>query len=349
MSNIQTKSEILSALYERSDWIKQVNDVEYRTRCPYCGDSVKENTGHFYIRISMNDNAPILYNCFKCNVSGVLREEQLSKLGIENPNLKNALHQLNKTSDKIMGNDINAQCKTRYFDFKVPELKLGPKTRYIEKRLGREFSIDELNDMKVITSLKDFLALNNIKTSLMHPMIVSNIEKKYVGFLTYGNSHILFRNVTETEDFRWIKYPILKESSENRVLYTIASQIDIFTKDTITINIAEGVFDVVSAKYNLNMGDENTLYVAISGKYYERVLLFLLDLGIVGDNVEINIFADNDYAFNKKAKKPTTVRYFQKALEKYKYIYGKINIFYNQLDKDIGVPIDKISLIDYQI
>ena len=32
---------MIDALYERGEWIKQVNNVEYRTRCPYCGDSKK--------------------------------------------------------------------------------------------------------------------------------------------------------------------------------------------------------------------------------------------------------------------------------------------------------------------
>ena len=349
MNNIEVKSEVINALFNRGEWTKQVNEIEYRTRCPYCGDSLRENTGHFYIRISVSDNLPILYNCFKCGISGVLKEEQLSKLGIENPNIKNGIISMNKTADKIDGKNLNSQYKTRIFNFKTPKITFGPKTNYIEERLGFKFNKRQYEDIKIITSLKDFLELNEIKTSLLYPNIVKKLEDHYVGFLTYGNSHILFRDVSGKEEITWVKYPIIKESNQNRVLYTIASQIDIFTKNSITVNIAEGVMDVISAKYNLLFDGENHLHVAVAGKYYERVLLFLIDLGIVGSNVNINIFADNDLAFNKKAKNPTTVKYFKKALDKYRFIFGNIVIYYNQVGKDIGVRKDQISLIDYKI
>lgn len=349
MNNIEVKAAFINALLNRPEWTKQVSEVEFRTRCPYCGDSHNQNTGHFYIRASTSDNLPIVYNCFKCTVGGVLKEEQLSKLGIENVNIKNGVISLNKTADKIDGKNFNAQYKTRIFDFKYPDITFGPKTDYIDQRFEIMFNKNDFESMKVITSLKDFLELNEIKTSLLHPKVVKKLEDHYVGFLTYGNSHILFRDITDTEDIVWVKYPIIKECSQNRVIYTIASEIDIFTKEDITINIAEGVFDVISAKYNLGFNKKNTLNIAVAGKYYERILLFLIDLGIVGSNVNINIFADNDLAFNKKAKNPTTIKYFKQALERYRYIFGKIVIFYNQLGKDIGVPKKKISLIDYKI
>jgi len=132
--------------------MKQVNDVEYRTRCPYCGDSLRENTGHLYIRISLNDNYPIVYNCFKCGVSGILREEQLSKLGIDDVNLKSGLFQINKTSDKMDGKDFNAEYRTKFFDFKRPKVDPGDKIEYIKSRLEYNFTNDDFEHMKVITS-----------------------------------------------------------------------------------------------------------------------------------------------------------------------------------------------------
>ena len=349
MSNIETKAKILEALRNRGEWMKQVNDVEYRTRCPYCGDSLRENTGHLYIRISLNDNYPIVYNCFKCGVSGILQEEQLSKLGIEDIGLKSKLIQLNKTSAKVEKKDFYSENKTKFFNFKQPPIIIGEKTNYIKNRLNIDFTPEDYRRMKVITSLKSFLNLNEIDRTPFPPQMVKNLEDHYVGFLTYGNSHILFRDITETEEYPWIKYPIIKESVQNRVIYTLATEIDIFSDDDIFVNIGEGVFDLISAEYNLGFKGKNTLSIAVSGKYYEKILLFLLELGIVGSNVNIRIFSDNDLAFNKKAKNPTTMRYFRKALERYKYLFGKINVYYNVISKDIGVPKERIHLIDYQI
>ena len=45
------KLRFLNELFSRDVYTKKVNEVQYRTRCPYCGDSSKNlNTGHFYIR-----------------------------------------------------------------------------------------------------------------------------------------------------------------------------------------------------------------------------------------------------------------------------------------------------------
>ena len=78
------KRDMIEALFNRGDYIRQVNDIEYRTRCPFCGDSQKNfNTGHLYIRINVEDNFPIVYNCFKCNESGIVGSEFLNVMDIK--------------------------------------------------------------------------------------------------------------------------------------------------------------------------------------------------------------------------------------------------------------------------
>ena len=50
MSNRDTKIRLINALLSRNVFIRKVNDVEYQTRCPYCGDTQKNfNDGHLYI------------------------------------------------------------------------------------------------------------------------------------------------------------------------------------------------------------------------------------------------------------------------------------------------------------
>jgi hypothetical protein len=130
----------------------------------------------------------------------------------------------------------------------------------------------------------------------------------------------------------------------------MASEIDIFTKDEITINLAEGVLDILSANYNLGYDGNNILNLCVSGKYYDSLILFLVNLGFVGSNITINIFADNDHTFNKKNENnTTTIEYYQKILKNYKHLFGKIYVWYNLMSKDIGVPRDKIKLQRYQI
>ena len=353
MNNQQTKEDFVQALFNRDGiYTRRVNDTEFRTRCPFCGDSKKnENTGHFYIHVNVEDNYPIQYHCFLCESGGVLQPSALQLMDIDDPSLKSGIATLCKTSTRLDKKGIINEVQMTSFDYKLPDIKVGPKTKYIEGRLGlSDLPIEEFKKMKVITSLRDFCITNKIKKLTCSNQIAFKLEEKYVGFLSYGNSHILFRDITDTEELRWVKYPISSESSANRIFYSMESEIDIFTEDEITINLAEGVLDILSANYNLGYSGSNTLNLCVSGKYYDSLILFLVNLGFIGSNITINIFADNDHTFNKKNKNnSTTLEYYRKILKNYKHLFGKVNIWYNLMSKDIGVPRDKIKLQRYQL
>lgn len=347
-TNVDTKRRILEALFDRPVWIRRVNATEIRTRCPFCGDSKKsENTGHLYLHIDLDNNSPIMYNCFLCNESGVLQESQLSLLDIDDSDLKNDLKTLNKTSDKIDRKGLANEIKPISFDFQLPKVQMGRKTSYIDERLGRKFSIEDYKDMKVITSLRDFIQINQIRYLPCPDQMCFMIEDYYVGFLTHGSSHILFRDITNTQSLRWIKYSIMETSNQNRVFYTIASELDLFTSDEITVVLAEGVLDVLSAKYNLGYDKSNTVHIAVSSRYYDAVILYLISIGVIGSNVTIHIFADNDEEYNKtnnKSVHTTSLGYYRHLMRLYKHLFGKILVSYNEIGKDIGVPKEQIML-----
>jgi hypothetical protein len=350
MTNRETKLDIIQALSNRDVYFKQVNDVEYRTRCPYCGDSMNNlNTGHMYIRINPDDNFNIVYHCFKCEESGIMTADVLSALDIDDVDIKSGLYTLNKTAKRADNKNIVSGVQNIYFDYKLPEIKLGKKTEYIENRLGIKFSKDDFKKMKVITSLKDFLILNDIKSITCDRYIANAIERDCVGFLSFGNSHILFRDITNRGAIRWFKYPITNESRKNRLFYSMAGSVDPLASEKIQINLAEGVMDTLSECYNLGFDDSNIMHISVSGKYYDRILLYLVDLGLVGSNITINIFADNDAQYNSKNNNPTDINYFRNLLKKYKHLYGEVNIYYNTMGKDIGVPRDEINLKRYML
>lgn len=344
MSNRETKLDLIQALYERGEYFKQVNDVEYRTRCPFCGDSDNLNTGHLYMRINPEDNFNVVFHCFKCEEQGILNSENLSMLGIDDIDLKANMYTLSKTSDKVDKKNMIRENKRIYFDYKIPKIKRGKKTEYVENRLGIKFNDDDFHNIKMIVSLRDFLILNNIQKLMVDNRIAYTLEDHYVGFLSFGNSHILFRDISNREKITWVKYPITNESSQNRLFYVMSTSVDPLTTEELTINLAEGVFDTLSAYYNLGFNSPNSMNISVSGKYYDSLLLFLVDLGLVGSNITINIFSDNDEVFNKKNNKPTNIEYYRKVLKNYKYLYKQINVYYNTIGKDIGVPRQDISL-----
>ena len=171
------------------------------------------------------------------------------------------------------------------------------------------------------------------------------LEDHYVGFLSNGNSHILFRDITDKESHPWIKYPIQKESLRNIVFYSIKNEIDIFTDKEITINLSEGVMDAIGIAYHFDMQKENIMNISVAGKKYNNIIYKLIGLGLVGSNITVNIFSDNDEMFgNKKNNDHTTLAYYKKALRKYTPLFKKINVYYNMKNKDYGVRKEEISL-----
>ena len=351
MNNTEFKELLIQRLEETQSYFKPVSSRgEYRTRCPLCGDSDDEMKAHFYLHIDTEDNSDIVYNCFKCGRGGVLSNKVLEAFGFKDQTLLTACNTLQKTSTKIDKKGVNKEFIYK-FSYELPEIKLSNKTYYIEKRLERKFSVEDFKRMKVIPSLKEFLYLNRINKVPFERWVIDNIDEYYIGFITEGNSHILFRDIRDNSnpDFKWLKYPINEKSKMNKVFYTMKCKIDIFTNDVIQINLSEGIFDILSACYNLNHDGENQLNIAVGGKEYRSILMYIIELGLIGNNVVVNIFADNDETFNKKARDPTNIEYFKNIFKNMKYLFKEVNVFYNTLSKDIGVAKEYISLKQYKL
>lgn len=336
---------------EENTYYREVDDQRSLLRCPFCGDSSNRNHAHLYIVFNTDNDYNPGFICHKCGEHGAVTGDFLTALGLTDANAKAVLEGINKTSKKRAKNGYGDEVELNVFEYKRPPIKRGNKLRYLESRLGRSFSDEELTTCKVITSLHEFLILNNIPPEdYRYPLWQMNIlETDYIGFLTYGNSHIMMRDITGRHELSWVKYPISKESSKNRVIYTLEAALDPIDPRPITINVGEGIMDIISVAYNLGFKTENSLNICIAGNHYEQFIVFLVNLGFIGSNIHINIFADNDQKFNKKAKKQTTLPYFQKLFKHAKYLFGDIHIYYNLIEKDCGCPRDQIRLQKYKL
>lgn len=342
MTNREFKIELIKQLMERPIFTQKVSDINIRTRCPYCGDSVKnQNTGHFYIRISPNDNLPILYNCFRCPAHGIVDKDVLEELEIQDKNLLNDAGKVAKTSDKNAA--INPDRPAIIFNYELPENYEEKKIRYIENRLGRKFNEQDLKDCKVITSLREFLLKNDIHTITVKPEIANFLDRDFVGFVTSTGTQILFRSIRPDTEIRWFKYSLILNESLVRPYYAISSAVDLFTPDDITINISEGVFDCMGIAYGLNEIKENTLNLATCGKFYGNMMKTMMQKGFVGNNIIYHIYADND------GSEGTDIDYLRRTLTQYLPLTKTIYIHYNILEKDCGVRADRIKLKTYEL
>ena len=91
------KLQIIDLLRGLEVYIPNSLNTQHVVRCPYCGDSRNPSSGHFSIHIDINSETPMLYRCFKCDVSGLLNSEVLSELEIFlNPNANQELKSFNR-------------------------------------------------------------------------------------------------------------------------------------------------------------------------------------------------------------------------------------------------------------
>ena len=317
----------------------------YNIRCPLCGDTQKNyNEGHLYIKIDTETDFGMPFICFKCNESGVINEYMLDQLLCDDKELRIGINQLNKKYKNYDKKGINEETVLS-FDFEIPDIERDErKISYVENRLGIHFTQEDCRDIKIITSVYDFLVHNEIKKTAFKKDIMNILQKDYVGFLSNGNSHILFRDVTNSHKYSWIKYPITKQSQKNKIFYSISKEIDLFADEDITINLSEGVMDALGIAYHFGYKYQNALNIATTNKYYDSMVFRLIDMGFIGSHITVNIWSDNDNDFNKNKSNNTSTEYYRKILGKYKPVFKEINIYHNIKSKDYGVRKDDIIL-----
>ena len=160
-----------------------------------------------------------------------------------------------------------------------------------------------------------------------------------VSFISTYNDYVIIRDASKNSKLkkRYTNIPIFGKENTISKAYTIPSQIDLLSTEPIVINIAEGAFDILGVYYNTNYDKKykNKLYIAACGSGIVNTLFqFIKQYGLL--NCKINIFADSDVTIEKFEK--------LKKLKPY-LIKFDVNVYYNTLSKDFGVPKKEIKAI----
>ena len=160
------------------------------------------------------------------------------------------------------------------------------------------------------------------------------VNNDYLGFLAANNSHIVFRNIRDNKNLRYLKYEIFDEPSLGNIIYNIpGTRCDIFSDD-VNLHVAEGTFDILGVYNSICHGNKiNNIYSACCGSGYLNTIRYFIKLGFIG-NLNVNIYSDKD-------KDPT---FYKKTYLNIKPWVKSINIYYNELSKDYGVPKDEIEI-----
>lgn len=338
MNSREFKLELIQEIMEniKPSYYK---NKELNVRCVFCGDSIKNaNSAHLSIRIDPDDDQPIVFRCLRCNSTGIFNGTTMTMIGLYSNTNSTNLERYNRLSCKKHGLSISK----KGLNLKIPKLKINDnvllKHKYIEDRLGIKIDIEELHNNKIIYNFVDLLKYNNIQKIYGTEQHIKDLQYDHVGFLSARNDFINFRDITGKHK-RYYIYKIMRSMDTTGKFYIMPNNIDPFNDDIKTINIAEGVFDILGIYYNiLNKYKYNTVYAAINGSGYLNVIKYILEQGLLCD-VNINIFSDND-------RPPDYYKNMVKTLTPF---VNDIRLFYNSIGKDYGVPINEIKLKEVSI
>ena len=322
--NNEIKRKILNAIEDKADVFIKKSDIQYLTRCPICGDTDKDPThAHCYIKCTYNPTEPLQYNCFLCNNNGAIGKYFLDKMGID----KNTINEY--TSD-IKYNRLPSLKDSK--DLELSKLDMNSdQIKYIEYRIGKGLSIEDYNKFRIVPNISDLEKyITSVKVKHTLPS-----NRNSISFLNDDNSVLLTRLFEDIDNKRWNKKRLFP--SNNKSMYTIKVQLDLFTEEEININISEGVLDALSSYKNFSEGI--SINLAVLGSNYIDGIEYMIAKGFIGDNINIRIYVDDNI----------NIKQLKNDLKSYKWIFKSINIYENILYKDIGTHIEKIQLKEYKV
>lgn len=335
-----TKYDIMAALLTVPD-MSQRSSEQLVCRCILCGDSKKDpNKKRMGILITENPKEPIVFNCFNCFESGYLTPAMLHEFGIYDPDMDVFLQKLNHNANADDGTRVSSKKKAIERKIELPDLQTRDisKVKYLYDRIKHKIPFDDFNELKIVWNLWDLIDVNKIPYDKNKIPMIDILSKDYLGFLTANNDYIILRDTTNNpKNKRYVKYELFKDIDNSNSYYMIKNKIDIMTPEDIHIIVAEGIFDVLGIRYNLFHGDmENKLYVALCTGTFTRAVQRVFEKGLVGDNIHVDCYQDNDTRFNFKKLKS--------FVEPYILNDDNFHVFYNRKSKDFGVESESMDV-----
>lgn len=316
--------------------------TEIVCRCPFCGDSKDPNHAHLYLSVPQSEEDISQYHCKKCPAHGIVDVDLLRRIGCEDTSLLVEVSKHNSEVFKLPKYKSIKQIDV--YPLNMNYIRQDPlneaKLNYINNRIGSNFSISDLASLKIFLNLYDIINANNLELT-RHQITCDDLDKWFIGFISYDNSFAGLRKLTNRELYksinkRYINYTLVNKTNTAKNFYVIPTMIDILSLEPVKIHLAEGQFDILSIFYNLNNCNRNqNIYIACGGKSYAQALEFiLLETGII--NYEIHYYPDKDV---------TDSDFFKSTQQKVNLLPANIYIHRNMYpgEKDYGVPMNKIT------
>ena len=324
------------------------SERELTFRCPFCGDSRSSSTTtSFSINIDPKSENFLRYQCFRasCLSKGVVNEEFLSMLGFSRyDNVSEIFKFNNKKNKKIGGKYISKHKKELLYCINDKNKVNDVKLKYINKRLDLDLTYNDLEDLKIILDFQNLIDYNKIQINdPKKQYYYDNLSKYGIAFISAYNDYVIVRDISKSNKLkrRYINVNIFDNYENVTKMYCIPTTIDLLSREPTVINVAEGVFDIISIYKNFDIDREydNQIFVAACGAgIINTIIHYIKQYGII--DAKINIFSDADVDIKKYKKIDNIKKYL---------INPKITVYYNKLNKDFGVTPNQIELISHKI
>lgn len=324
---------------------------QYAIRCPVCGDSRKSDHPHFYIKISSDNRVGIPlfpHDCKLCpNASSkVMTVKTAELIGIKDADLLEYIgsikSHLNNSLSTSNSNIIAKKLDIVRVDNMV-STSINQKIDYLYNRLRDDDVRDHPENYKIIVDLFSFYVTNKLKPNddyYRAKELLRMMHDCCVGFISFDNTHINFRDITNTLENRYTQYMIYPESKlkkkeslvETSGIYFVPNKIDSMSP-SLKIVMAEGSFDILRAYTDFYGRDSSYgLFASVSNAHgYVPCLTKMLEYGIMFDQIEIYSDSDVELGFYRKFVKPMVPN-------------TPVIIYYNTLSKDVGNRADPCKL-----
>ena len=266
---------------------------EYRGRCPFCG-----HTGNkFYIRIDLDSDDPVMYNCFHCPAQGYLNYKLLERLGLEDQIT------LPKEIKRMKKLPVDTVVDSVQFVSVTDNDNIDNVCNYINKLVGHNPSIQDLLSFQYIGNpslyCSEYIGMDNIDALRDDRIWFKMVNANMIGLSITNN------------DYRKYISARVREGS----LYQMKTMIDMY--QDLNIIIADNITDVIGLYYNFD-DIENCMYIATCGKQYQRAMRHVLNKGIFGKGVNIHIFKNRNIKYEKI--------FIDNTMRK---LFGKVSIYEN--------------------
>lgn len=313
-------------------------------RCPKCGDSPNYTSAHFYIGPLKDDTKPLSYHCKLCETSGILDTDIFREFGIFDYELMHIVVEHNKEVSLHNPGGIYNYSKAVYTlnNTMITESPLSQiKLNYINERLGLSLTYDDIIKNKIVLNISDIFEQNIIPKLTRHPNIVEQLDKYFIGFLSYDNCFLNMRRLCSSEKVheslssRYINYNIFNKMDNNLRFYVPPTTINLIDPTPVHVYVVEGPFDALSVKMNICNPSVPNIVASAGGKSYLNVIKFIIgELGII--NMVIHLCPDGDVESYKMYNIANYLSPFNLDT----------NILRNGMngEKDFGVPSARIEL-----